>query len=107
MSSINIQITEWHSQNEREISNNIDDDDDLDSNDIEKHSHPNVENLKIYMFGKTSDGKNASVIVNGFPCFFYLSLPAKWMINKKINKSRVKIFVNSLLDRLRNTDKEA
>ena len=101
MTFTEIQITEWHSQNERITS---------DMSDSDGEDAPNKyanECLKIYMFGKTLEGKNVSVIVNGFPCFFYLSLPVQWMINGKINKGRVKIFVDTLLSRLRQSDKDA
>ena len=62
-----IQITEWHSQNERVTS-------DVSDSESETEDNKNL-SLKIYIFGKTIEGKNVSVIVNGFPCFFYLSLP--------------------------------
>ncbi len=96
-----IQITEWHSQNERvalELS-------DMDSESEDETSK--VLSLKIYIFGKTIEGENVSVIVNGFPCFFYLSLPEQWFPYGKMNKARVKMFVDSLLRRLRRDDRDA
>ena len=99
MSRSEIQITEWYSENEKP-------DKDLSDSDIEDDEDYNP-NLKIYIFGKDIEGKNISVIVNGFPCFFYLSLPEEWSKSGKINNVRVKQFMDGLLARLRRCDRES
>ncbi len=97
-----IQITEWHSQNENCTEKASDSDVDSDGEmEIEDKQ------LKIYIFGKNRNGENVSVIVNGFPCFFYILLPHQWSRGGSLDTGRVKVFVLGLLSRLRRADKNS